>query len=43
MVAALKAAGATPIYQEFPNTGHNAWRPTYTNPEIYSWLFQQKR
>ena len=43
MVAALKQAGGNPLYIEFPNTGHNVWTPTYTNPKLYAWLFQQKR
>lgn len=43
MVAALRAAGGSPRYEEFPNTGHNAWKPTYSNPKLYTWLFQQKR
>ena len=24
------------------NTGHNAWEPAFTNPEMWKWLFEQK-
>lgn len=43
MIDALKAAGGEPRYTEYPNTGHNSWKATYANREIYAWLFAQKR
>jgi predicted peptidase len=43
MVAALQAAGASPKYTEYPGVGHNSWSPTYSNPELYEWLFAQRR
>ncbi|HTN76737.1 MAG TPA: prolyl oligopeptidase family serine peptidase, partial [Pirellulaceae bacterium] len=43
MVAAIKAAGGEPKYTEYPNTGHNSWTATYSNPKFYEWLFAQKK
>lgn len=43
MVAALKAAGGSPKYIEYPGVGHNSWTATYANREIYAWLFAQQR
>ena len=43
MVAALKAAGGKPRYTEFITTGHDSWVPTYRNPDMYEWLFSQKK
>ncbi len=43
MIAALKAAGGSPKYTEYPGVGHNAWAATYANREMYAWLFAQKK
>jgi len=43
MVAALQAAGGTVKYTEYPGVGHNSWAATYRNPELYAWLFAQKK
>jgi predicted peptidase len=43
MVAALKKAGGNPRYTEYPDVGHDSWVPAYRDPELYSWLFAQKR
>ena len=44
MDAALKAAGARDArYTEFPDANHNSWDPTYTTPELWTWLFAQRR
>ncbi len=43
MIAALKAAGGSPKYTEYPGVGHNSWAATYANREMYAWLFTQKR
>jgi predicted peptidase len=43
MVAALKAAGAEPKYTEYKGVGHDSWTATYRDPELYKWLFAQKR
>jgi predicted peptidase len=43
MIKALKAAGADPHYTEYPGVGHNSWDRAYQTPELYEWLFKQKR
>ena len=43
MIAAIKKAGGSPKYTEYPNAGHNSWSATYSNPEYYKWLFSQQR
>jgi predicted peptidase len=41
MVAALRAAGGEPKYDEFPGLGHNSWDRAYESVELYDWLFAQ--
>jgi predicted peptidase len=43
MIAALRAAGGSPKYTEYPGVGHNSWAATYANREMYAWLFSQKK
>jgi len=43
MITAIKAAGGSPKYTEYPGVGHNAWTATYANRKLYAWLFAQKR
>ncbi len=43
MIEALKAAGGTPRYTEYPGVGHNAWAATYRDPKLYVWLFEQTK
>jgi predicted peptidase len=43
MVAALTAADGHPKYTEYPGVGHDAWTPTYSNPEVWDWLFSRVR
>ena len=43
MIAALKAAGGSPRYTEYPGVGHNSWAATYRNPQLYEWLFKQRK
>ena len=43
MIEALKTAGASPKYTEYPGVGHNSWAQTYSNPELYAWLFAQRK
>lgn len=43
MIAALKAAGASPKYTEYPGVGHNSWSPAYATDELWTWLFAQRR
>jgi predicted peptidase len=43
MFAALKQAGASPRYSEFPYVGHNSWDPAYVTPELVPWMLKQSR
>jgi predicted peptidase len=43
MVDALKKAGGNVQFTVYPDAGHDSWTETYANPELYQWLFQQKR
>jgi predicted peptidase len=43
MAEALRAAGADVRYTEFPDANHNSWDPAYTTPELWEWLFAQRR
>ena len=44
MVAAVSAAGGSPIYIEYPGMGHDVWTTTYGTPDgAVAWLFRQRR
>jgi predicted peptidase len=43
MIAALKEAGASPKYDEYPGVGHNSWDKAYATKELYDWLLMQKK
>ena len=43
MVDALRQAGGSPRYTEYPGIGHGSWDPAYVEPELMDWLFAQKR
>jgi len=43
MVAAIKKAGGQPRITEYQGGSHDAWIPTYKNPEVLDWLFKQKK
>ena len=43
MAAALEAVGATVRYDELPDVGHDAWDRAYGDPELWRWLFAQRR
>jgi predicted peptidase len=43
MFKALKDAGGTPKYTEYPGVGHNSWTRAYATKELYDWLWEQKR
>jgi predicted peptidase len=40
---ALESAGAPVRYTEYPGEGHDVWDKTYRNPELFTWLFAQRR
>lgn len=31
------------IYTEYPDVGHDSWKPALANPELWDWLFRQSR
>ena len=43
MVKALKALGSEVKFTIYPDAGHDSWTATYENPELYQWLFAQRR
>lgn len=43
MVDAVKKAGGDPIYTEYPGVGHHSWVHAYADPELFQWLFKQKK
>ena len=40
MIDALKKAGGTPRYDEYPGIQHNSWDKAYANPELYEWFLK---
>ena len=42
MVEAVKRHGGEAKLTVYPENGHDAWSDTYSNPEVFSWLFQQQ-
>jgi predicted peptidase len=43
MIEAIKATGGHPKYTEYPGVGHDSWTQTYSNPELHTWLFAQRK
>jgi predicted peptidase len=43
MIEALQAIGSKVKYTEYPDADHDSWTATYSNPELYDWLFAQRR
>jgi predicted peptidase len=43
MVEALQRVGSPIKYTEYPEAQHDSWTKTYSNPELYDWLFAQRR
>lgn len=42
MVEAIRIAGGSPGYTEYPDEGHvGAWVQAYRNPHLYEWLFSK--
>lgn len=40
---ALKKAGASVEYIEFPGCNHGSWNPAFNYPDFMEWLFSQRR
>ena len=43
MKNALIAAGAKVKYTEYPGVGHNSWDNVFLEPDLFEWLFKQKK
>jgi len=43
MIEALKKNAGNPKLTVYADLAHNSWTATYDNPELYTWLLQQKR
>ena len=43
MVEGINKRGGNAKLTVYPECGHNAWDPTYSNPEVWEWLFSQRR
>ena len=40
---ALKELGHEPKFTVYPKANHNSWDSTFAEPELLSWLFNQKK
>ncbi|HEV7299499.1 MAG TPA: sugar-binding protein [Tepidisphaeraceae bacterium] len=43
MVAALREIGGRVRFTLFPEADHDSWTATYSNPQLYEWMLQQRR
>ena len=43
MIEALRNAGGTPVYVEYPDADHDSWTQTYAELDNIQWLFDQRR
>jgi len=43
IVTRLQAAGADVRFTVYPEADHNAWTPTYANPELFDWFLQHRK
>ena len=43
VVQGLKGAGVSVRYTEYPDEGHDIWDRAYRDPELWRWLFTQRR
>ena len=43
MTDALKTVGGTVKYTEYPGVGHDSWTRAYNTPELWEWMFAQKK
>lgn len=42
-VRALREAGGTPKYAEYPGVGHAVWDRAFAEPDLVTWLMSQRR
>jgi predicted peptidase len=43
MIEAIQKTGGKVLYTEYPEAQHDSWTETYSNSELYRWLFTQRR
>lgn len=43
VVQGLKGAGLSVRYTEYPDEGHDIWDRAYRDPELWRWIFAQRR
>ena len=43
LTEAVTKSGGTAKYTEFAGVGHGSWGPAYAEPELWAWLFQQRK
>jgi predicted peptidase len=43
LVNQLEKANGNIKYTYYKDTGHDCWTRTYSDPQIYKWLFQQRK
>ena len=43
LCAKICAAGGDAKITVYPNNAHNCWDDTYSNPDVYEWLFSKKK
>ena len=43
LTAAIKKAGGTAKYTEYPGVGHDSWTKAYDDAEMWKWLFAQRK
>jgi predicted peptidase len=42
-IAALRKAGAHPLYTEYAGVDHEVWQWAFTEPSLIQWIFSQRR
>lgn len=43
LCAAITKAGGVAKYTEYPGVGHGSWAKAYAEPELWEWMFKQRR
>lgn len=43
MIQAIRIAGGSPGYTEYPDTDHFSWIPAYADAHVLEWLFKQRK
>jgi hypothetical protein len=43
VIDSLQACGLEPRFTIYPNLGHDCWTTTYARPDLYEWMWQQRK